>query len=76
VRQGGGQQAGGVGDRVGVVEADVELVKAEGGVDAGIEKVPFLAGEHGRQTPAFSQLRGPFSRSQVPTSDLNRWIQA
>jgi len=63
VGQGGGQQQPGAGNGMAVVEADVELVKVWGGVawDAGIEKVPFLACGNGRQTPVFSQLRGPFS---------------
>jgi len=56
--QGGGQQQAGVGDGVGVVEADVELVQ---GVGDPIEKSPPGLGTRQLWQAPFSQARGPFS---------------
>jgi hypothetical protein len=56
--QGGWQQQACVGDGVGVVEADVELVQGVGG---SIEKVPSWSGIRLLSQAPFSQVRGPFS---------------
>ena len=69
VGQGGRQQQARVGDGVGVIEADVELVE---GVGDAIEKVPSWSGIRQLSRVSFSQVRGPFSWLASSISLLRR----